>query len=240
MKKGLTLLLAALLSLGLCVSALAADVTGSVTFDGKKITSSYSQTDFISPADALEPGDDVTYTVTLTNDSKEETDWYMYNIAKGYEETSGGAAFGGTYTYRLSYTGPGGAEKVIFSSDTVGGGGTGASDSAKGLGLSNATSSLEKYFALGTLKKGESAVVRLHLVLDGETGRNCYQDTMAELFMRFAVETASDRNPVRTGDDTNIVPWLAAAAISGLGLLALVIFRPKKDRREKGKDKEAK
>ena len=236
MKRTITFLFAILLALSLSVGVYAqsSKVDGSVTFDGKKLTTSFSGADFNGTANALQPGDEVTYTITLKNSHTEETEWWMKNsIIKGFEE-SRTSARGGAYTYRLVYTAPGGADKEIYNSETVGGGGTSSSDPTDGLGLSNATSSLKDYFVLGNLKKGESAKVTLYVKLDGETQGNGYQDTLADLSMQFAVEIVPSRDVVKTGDETEILPYVIAASVSGTLLMVIAVVRIKsRKQREK-------
>lgn len=236
MKKTITGLFAICLALCLTIGVFAqsSTVTGTVTFDGKKLSSSYTAAEFTDAANALQPGDDLTYTITLTNNHKEETEWWMWNsIIKGFEE-SRTSARGGAYTYRLVYTGPTGTDKEIYNSETVGGGGTSTTDPTDGLGLSNATSSLKDYFVLGNLKKGESAKVTLYVKLDGETQRNGYQDTLANLDMRFAVEIVPSRDVVKTGDETEILPYVIAASVSGTLLMVIAVVRIK-TRKQRGK-----
>ena len=233
MKRKISILFAVLLAVSLSVSVYAQSgtVTGTVTFDGKKLSSSYTAADFTAPANALQPGDDLTYTITLTNNHKEETEWWMYNrVIESFEAHS--AANGGAYTYRLVYTAPGGADKEIYNSETVGGGGTSSSDPTDGLGLSNATSSLKDYFVLGNLKKGERAKVTLYVKLDGETQGNTYQDTLADLDMRFAVEIVPSRDVVKTGDETEILPYVIGALVSGALLMVIAVARVKTRKKE--------
>ena len=91
MKRKISILFAVLLAVSLSVSVYAQSgtVTGTVTFDGKKLSSSYTAADFTAPANALQPGDDLTYTITLTNNHKEETEWWMYNrVIESFEAHS--------------------------------------------------------------------------------------------------------------------------------------------------------
>ena len=227
MKRKISILFAVLLAVSLSVSVYAQSgtVTGTVTFDGKKLSSSYTAADFTAPANALQPGDDLTYTITLKNAHKEETEWWMYNrVIESFEAHS--AANGGAYTYRLVYTGPNGADKVIYDSETVGGEGVGNQ------GLTAATSALKDYFVLGNLKKGESAKVTLYVMLDGETQGNTYQDTLADLDMRFAVEIVPSRDVVKTGDETEILPYVIGALVSGALLMVIAVARVKTRKKE--------
>ena len=229
MKRKIAFLFAVLLALSLSVGVYAqsSKVTGTVTFDGKKVTTSFSGADLNGAANALQPGDDVTYTITLTNDYKEETEWWMYNkVLKSFEANS--VANGGAYTYRLTYKAPNGTENIIYDSETVGG------ESLGNEGLTAATSALKDYFKLGNLKKGESATVTLYVKLDGETQGNSYQDSLADLNMRFAVEIVPSKDVIKTGDETEILPYVIAAAVSGALLMVIAVVRVK-SRKQRGK-----
>ena len=230
MKKTFTGLFALCLALCLTVGVFAqsSKVTGTVTFDGKKLATSYTNADFTSAALALQPGDDITYTITLKNNYSQETEWWMYNrVLESFEQTS--AAKGGAYTYRLEYSGPNNS-RVLYDSDTVGG------ETAGNEGLTAATSALTNYFVLGTLKMGQSATVTLHVKLDGETQTNNYQDSLADLNMQFAVQIVPTDDVVKTGDETVILPYEIAAAVSGALLMVIAVARVK-TRKQRGKGK---
>ena len=230
MKKFIVTLCAVCLVLALGITAMAASrsVTGDVTFDGKKLVTDYTNADFVNAALSLPPGDDLTYTITLTNAHNAETEWWMYNkVLQSFEANS--IANGGAYSYKLEYTGPNNS-RTIYDSETVGGEGGGNA------GLTAATSALKDYFVLGTLKKGESATVKLRVLLDGETQGNTYQDTLADLNMRFAVELVPTQDVVKTGDETVILPYVIAAAVSGALLMVIAVARVKA-RKQRGKGK---
>ena len=126
----------------------------------------------------------------------------------------------------MTYTDKNGAEKTLFSSDTVGGETVGSA----GEGLHEATDALKDYFYLDTLASGQGSAVTLQVTLDGETQGNGYQKTLADLKMNFAVELReadSNRKPasiVKTGDDTNLIPYFIAAGVCGVLLLALALY----------------
>ena len=228
MKKTLTSLfvICLVMCLGIQVFAQSNKVTGTVTFDGKKLTSSFTAADMTSAANALQPGDDVTYTITLKNNHSEETEWWMYNqVLASFEQNK--IANGGAYSYRLTYSGPNNS-RTIYDSDTVGG------ETVGNEGLTSATSALKDYFVLGTLKKGESATVTLYVMLDGETQGNNYQNTLADLNMRYAVEIIlNNKDVVKTGDETQIMPYVIAATVSGVLLLCIAILRMGKSRKSR-------
>lgn len=214
----LSLVLAVCLLASLGLTAYAADLGGTVTFDGKTLASEFTTADANAAAGALQPGDDITFTITLKNNHNETTDWWMKNsIIDSFEDS--GKASAGAYTYRLTYTGPTGTN-TFYDSVTVGG------DADKNTGLKEVSGTLKNYFYLGQLKANETATVTLYIALDGETQGNDYQSQLANLDMRFAVEIVSDNsNVVKTGDDTNIVPYLLASSVSGVILLAVAILR---------------
>ena len=129
--------------------------------------------------------------------------------------------------------------QTLFSSDTVGG-----ENTIGGGGLNEVNSALKDYFYLDTLSSGQSGSVELTVALDGETQGNDYQNTLADLQVNFAVQlndTATPNQPskntstwVKTGDDTNLVPYFIAAGAGGvllLGLGAYSISMRKKDKK---------
>ena len=183
----------------------------------------------------MQPGDDVSFVIDLSNQHKDSTDWYMTNeVLSSLED--GKDASGGAYTYILTFSGPSG-EKELYNSNVVGG--DERNDDGRE-GLHEATEGLEEYIFLDTLKTGETANVTLYVLLDGETQGNAYQDTLADLQMNFAVELRSETPPppsrppvVRTGDDTNMIPLVIAMGVSGLLLLALGIYGVRLRRKER-------
>ena len=230
MKKTFTALFVLILAMSLCIGVFAqsSTVTGTVTFDGKKLNTSYTNAEFLGQALALQPGDDITYTITLKNNYSQETEWWMYNrVLESFEDNS--SAKGGAYTYHLEYSGPNNS-RVLYDSDTVGG------ETAGNEGLTSATSALRDYFVLGTLKMGQSATVTLRVKLDGETQTNNYQDTLADLNMRYAVEIVPTDDIVKTGDETEILPYVIGAAVSGALLMVIAVARVK-TRKQHGKGK---
>ena len=231
--------------LAMPATAFAEHLSGSnnwtVTFNPEeKMVDNYSSKDWADDISGLEPGDDITFTVTLKHDNKSKADWYMSNeVLKSLEE---GAAEGSAYGYYLTYTGPsGGTPRVLFNSEKVGG--TGSKE-----GLGEATSGLEDYLFLDTMSQGQTAQVKLKVTLDGETEGNAYFDTLARLKMKWAVELVEDNpnnNPpnkpntptggkgtVQTGDESNLFPFFVAMAVSG-GLLLVIAILSLRSRRKK-------
>ena len=207
------------------------------TFDGKKLDSDLGS--IMELVNQMQPGDSVKFEIELINKYEKTTDFWMWNkVIKSFEKNS--PANGGAYTYILTYTGPNGKTEDIFRSDTVGG----EEISNNREGMREATSNLEDYFFLYSLKKGESGKVTLVVKLDGETQGNNYQNTLADIDFRFACEIQKEKqennpkknNPTptrkiaKTGDDFNILPYAAALAGSGILLLLILVFT----RRKKG------
>ena len=218
-----------------------------VTFTkDSKMTDNFTDSDFMDIFRRMQPGDDATITLTTTNSHAETTRWYMENevihsleTQSANEDTAGGA-----YTYHLSYFNPDGEEKVLFDSETVGG----EDVSEAGEGLQEATDSLDEWLYLDELANGKTGRVVLKVALDGETQGNDYQDTLADLRMRFAVElaetaitgtptptatptgtpgtpttTTSRRTSVQTGDTNQPILYLVLAGIAGVILLVIAI-----------------
>lgn len=232
--------------------ALADDLQGQpgwgVTFTSEsRMESNFGQQSIDEAISGMQPGDNITFTLALGNQNDKVTDWYLTNeVVRSLEDTSENSTTGGgAYTYYLAYTGAN-RSVVLFDSDTVGG-----EDSE---GLRDATDALkEEYVYLDTLSPGQGGTITLRVALDGETQGNSYQDTLAELRMRFAVEvrpepvTVIEEGPpgtpqpggpgrttlVRTGDDTDLLPYAAAMAVSGVLFLLLGIYGVKQNKKEK-------
>ena len=140
MKRTLMTVLLVLLMMAVPASVFADDA-GSVTYNGTDLTSNYKTIDFSD----LQPGDSASYTITVKNDSDEETDWWMSNeVIQSLEDST--EASGGAYTYILQYNG-----EDIYNNDTVGG-----EDTTGGEGLHKATNAMEEFFFLATLASGET------------------------------------------------------------------------------------
>ena len=226
-----------LLTALVCAHADSYTGTGTVTYkaDGT-MESDFTTAALASQVSVMQPGDDITYTITLTNAHTGSTDWYMLNeVLQSLEDTRNNVS-GGAYTYRLSYTKANGTETVFFDSRQVGG----DIVTTAGAGLNEATTALDEYFYMDTMTNGQTGTVTLYIMLDGETQGNDYQDTFANLRMRFAVEQRTTPNTpptVPTGDDTNLLPYYIAMVVSGLLFLALAVDSLR--RRKKGKEETA-
>ena len=172
----------------------------------------------------LEPGDSATFSVQIKNEYSKATRWYMWNrVIRSFEESSANNfAHGGAYIYKLTYTNPSGSSYVLYDSKNVGG----ETTIAGRTGLKQATVNLEDYFFLDTLNANESGTVTLNVTVDGETHGNVYQNTVADISMRFAVEvtdSSNNRTAVKTGDDNNLLPYYIGMVVAGLIFLFLAL-----------------
>lgn len=207
----------------------------------KQMSSNFKTKDLDEAIYGLQPGDTAILTLKLQNANTATTDWYMTNkVLYSLEDRSNNSGTGGgAYTYILEYTDKDGKTETLFTSDTIGG----EKKSAAGEGLKAATNSLDDFFYLDTLKKGEGGKITLQVALDGETQGNDYQDTLADLEMNFAVElndTSTRTTPggsrsstvVRTGDETDIGPYVLTAGISGTILFLFAILSRRESKRQ--------
>ena len=201
------------------------------TSDGK-MTDNYSASEYVDAVSGLQPGDDITFAITLSHENDSNADWYIANdVVKTLEENSG--ASGSAYEYRLTYTNPSGQVSTLYDSEVVGG--------DEGNGLADATNALEDYIGLGQLSKGQTAKVELRVALDGETEGNAYFDTLARLKLKFAVEPEpeptrrTERRTVQTGDETRsrLFPLYVIMAVSGVALAGLATYGVIERRKEK-------
>ena len=252
MKRIFNLMLAAALVLAPATPAMAESFQGKndwkVTFTtGQKLESNFTNKewadDIKGDSNGLQPGDDVTFTVTATQDWDGEADWYLANeIIKTLEDGAANAAAAGSkYEYKLSWEGPK-ASRVIYDSAQVGG-----TDSAH---LKEATNGMKDFFYLDTMKKGQSGKVSINVKFDGETEGNAYFDTIAQLRLKFGVdpvpvtppgkttpppETPPSTPIVKTGDSENLMPLYIAMAVSG-GVFALLALYGVRERRRENKE----
>lgn len=220
----------AMMVVGTGMTAKAEDFKGSqnwlADFTGDKIESNFTSAEMADEILQILPGDTITLEVSIKNSSEDKTDWYMTNEVLETLEESKDSAEGGAYTYILTYKGTDGTETVLYSSETVGGEGSGA----EGLeGLHQATDSLEDYFFLERLDKGAQGTVTLFVELDGETQGNDYQSTLARLKMNFAVEEVTARTvTIQTGDASNIMLYAGIALASGIVLFVIAFINAKR------------
>ena len=261
MKKIISFVVMLTLLMGMSTSVFASDYSDpdkdvqenwNVSFNGEKLISDFKDSQIADSAAGMQPGDQQTFKITLKNDFAESVDWYMENEVISSLEQSVKTAAGGAYEYDLTYEGPGTTEpRILFSSRSVGGD---VKDDGRE-GMREATEGLEDYFYLDTFKKGEIGYVTLVVALDGETQGNGYQDSLAKLRMRFAVELSATPTPtptgtptptttpkpnrtpaVKTSDDTNKLPYFIGMGASGLVILilAIVLWKKRKDENKEG------
>lgn len=243
-KKILCLAMTAIMVVGASMTAYAKDHQGkdgwTAVFDGKDINSNFESADVADQMTGVQPGDSIELKVQLKNSDSGKTDWYMANEIIQTLEDTGAEAAGGIYEYRLSYIGSDNQENVLYDSATVGG--EGASNS--GEGLHQASEALKDYFYLGRLNKGQTGTAKLWIKVDGETQGNGYQQTLAKLQMKFAVEKVSEggttttnriiKQVVKTGDTSKTLLFCGLALASGIVLLIFGIIAMKKKRKRKG------
>lgn len=206
-----------------------------VTFDGEKLNSTFKNADIDDAIYQLQPGDTVNIRLELKNTYDGDTQWYMTNQVLQSLEDSQSVASGGAYSYILSFTAPDGSNRILYSSENVGGDTVGES----GEGLHQATNAMKDYFYLDELAKGEKAEIALTVKLEGETQGNTYQDTLAKLQMNFAVELLSsgstpltNHTVIKTGDNNQVLLFSALALAAGLVLVVLFVVRVKRTRKE--------
>lgn len=205
----------------------------SVTFDGKKMNSTFKSTDIDDAIYQLQPGDSINIHLALENASQEATNWYMSNEVLQSLEDSKSTAEGGAYSYILTYMNPQGEQETLYSSEAVGG----ETVNQSGEGLHQATDSLKDFFYLDQLESGEKAEVTLMVKLEGETQGNSYQDTLAKLQMNFAVELTGSSSSVlpnfqkfvKTGDDTPILIFSLIALIGGILCVVAIVLRMRRE-----------
>lgn len=214
---------------------------GSCEYDGTEITSDFDASGPDASQSGLEPGDEVDYVVTYTNNSDETTEWYMINTVLETLEKNGNQAENGGYTYLLKNVGPDGTETVLFdNSKTVGGKN---SNKEKGYnipeGLKEATNATGEYFFIQELKPYQSGKTILHVSFEGESEVNDYMDTEGALMVKYAVEKKAKGEKktiyshTKTGDNMDLLKFLALMSAAVLvAILAILSWR--RDRREDG------
>ncbi len=221
--------------------ALAESLTGSsnwnVTYTtGGTMQDNYSAKEYSDQVSSLEPGDDITFTVTLNHENSLAADWYLANDVVKTLEYADNEELGSAYEYLLEYHGPN-QSRTLYDSKVVGG-----TDSE---GLLEATNALEDFIYLDNLSQGQTGSVTLKVTLDGETEGNAYFDTLAKLKLRFAVEPPAEakrerttqRRIVNTGEQQRLFPFYVAMFVSGLLFLVLAVqsVRMRRAERKEGK-----
>lgn len=225
----LSMVLTICLICSLTLISTAASESWDVQYNGKKIVDNYTGA-INEELTKMQPGDDATFKVELTNKAGKSSEWYMKNSVIQTLEESNVAANnqGGLYAYKLEFVSPTGEVETIIDSETVGGEGS----KAKGVeGLREGPKGLEDWFYLGTLEGGEDGTVLLSVSLDKETQGNAYQETLGKLSLRFAVAEDGETTIVKTGDSNSLVLWCAIFGLSAV-LIAVMIMLVLKRRKE--------
>ncbi len=200
----------------------------------EKLVSNFSSNSLADEARGLQPGDDITFTITLKNSSGKTADWYVLNeIVNSLEDTQKKAA-GGAYSYLLTYAPSAGTPVTIFDSNKVGG----ELKENEPEGLHGVDTALKNYIALETMRTGKSGVVTLKVSLDGETQGNSYQDSIADLRLRFAVEVTPTGKIIKTGDESiKLSPFYIGMAVTGVLFMALAVDGFLQRKKQRGESK---
>lgn len=241
------LLTAALLMIGMSAVCTAESYkfSGECGYNGSEIKSDFTSDEFAASQSELEPGDELSYTITYANNSKDETSWYMRNTVLETLEEAKEQAENGGYTYVLKNIGPDGKETVLFDNSEVGG----ETKTEDLEGLKQATNATGNYFFIQKLKPGEEGTTSLYVALDGETEVNDYMDTHGALLVSYAVENnetnteteqptpsvqpprSSGGGTPRTGDSMELMKFILLMA-GALIAAFLAIFSWRRDRRK--------
>ena len=118
----LVLCLLCLLSVSARGESYRGDTEWQVIFtETKEMNCNFRSSELAEAISGLQPGDDILFTITVTNRYPEDLSWYMSNkVLYSLEDRSANAATaGGAFTYELIYTAENGTQNVLFSSDTV-------------------------------------------------------------------------------------------------------------------------
>lgn len=207
---------------------------------------------------AMQPGDTVTVSVDLKNSNSASAHWYMKNsIAKSMEAQD---AQGGAYTYNLSYVDPAGETITLYDSIAVGGDGSkglAAVDSmlseesdyfylgevASGRsGKVQLTVGLDGE-TLGNAYQTKMAVLSMSFAVEPQpAGSTQYRTVKRQVVNDEVIYVDEDGVPladggtgtglVKTGDESDLFPYVLAACLSGV-LLMIVVFFGVKDRKKK-------
>ena len=196
----------------------------------------------------MAPGETRTECITLENRNEKTVDFYMsQETLRSLEKTK--QAYGGAYDFTLKV----GTQEETATSvmDALAGGysTSGGDNQASRDGLAE-VDGMEDYTYIATLEKGASTNLYLTLALNGEgidsTSQVDYTESVADIGMHFKVAEVSkepERNvvtrtvttirnvvvpladTVRTGDDTNIILYVA---ILGVGMVVTLLVAKKK------------
>ncbi len=204
-KRSGALLLILALTVSLAIPALAA---GTVTYDGNAQdfvfapgTQNAPTNLFASFADMI-PGDCVTETVILRNDSARNVDVTFYLRALGADEASK------ALLSQLKLTVTQGTGTLFEGS---------AADTAQ----------LTDWVCLGTLKSGGETELKVTLEVP-VTLDNAFQSSSGEFTWEFKAEEIPAQDVPPTGDNSHIGLYAVLAVVSLLGIVALLFAQKKK------------
>lgn len=107
LRRALSLFLALVLSMAMCVTGYAEEITKSgwlADFTGNAIQSNFKPSDLYAALCELQPGDTAELRVDVKNTSKEYAQWYLSNDTIQTLEDTRKTAKNGGYSYKLTYT----------------------------------------------------------------------------------------------------------------------------------------
>ena len=228
MKNGIrrisTLLMALALVLSLSVPAFAS----SVTFEGKSRGfsfdpgSGYSSTDLFGGFKGVMPGDELSETVTVTNNAREFDYVKVYLRARTHSNSSNTMVasdpeygkdavemkdFLSKLTMRV-YNG----SKLIFEASP------------------EELDGLSKNVYLGSLEKNENLKLTVELDVPIELG-NEYANRVGEVDWVFTVEGFNYSDSPKTGDEFNMVLMIGIMAVSAVGIVAVIVLLRKRGKK---------
>ncbi len=221
-----SLALALVIVLSLSVTAFAA--TSSVTYSGKgvfgfKPGSEFTKTDLFDNFKGVMPGDKRTETITIQNNAKNCDFIKVYMRAEVHDEKENplspevakteSVASMSDFLSQLSMTvWKKGSETAIFHASP---------DELDGL---------KNNVFLGKFRRGEGTTLDVTLTVP-LTLDNAYANRVGEVDWVFVVEEYDDDRPdtPKTGDGTNIAPYVAMLTIGLAGMLFLLISRRRKN-----------
>lgn len=181
-----------------------------VTYNGEKaekpMDDNFGKTESTKSAVAnAMPGDTLYYEVTYTNNTTSAANFYLNTgvaktLEKGIEQS------GGAYSYVIEKVDKDGKViETIFDNDTIGG--DLESDDTSRLGLLQANQGKDTYFNLGSVPAKDSGkdnfgIVRVRVVLDGNSQDNSYMASIATLSVQFGAEPTSEMEDGGTRTET--------------------------------------
>lgn len=229
LKRASSLALALVLVLSLAVPVFAADSV--VSYSGHKLLgfapgSKYITTDMFDNFKNVMPGDKLTELITVENTARccdyikvymravphDETDNPLSpKVANSPDKTPETVATMSDFLSQLTMVVKQG-DKVIY---------TGSPDKTED-GLTNRV-------LLGTLRRNKSLDLTVELYVPRELD-NKYANRIGEVDWEFTIEEYNDgRDTPKTGDDTNILPYVALLAVGAAGMFVLLMVKRKKN-----------